>query len=383
MISRILEIPLKNKKSFFLFGPRGTGKTYWVKSHLLKAVYIDLLDTEVYTLLLANPSRLQEFIPKDYQDWIVIDEVQRIPALLNEVHRLIEQDHYAFVLTVSSARSLRKKGVNLLAGRALIYHMHPLVAQELGDQFDLKQVLSYGLLPSIVSEADPKAYLKSYVHTYLREEVLQEGLTRNLSAFTRFLEVASFSQGQVLNMSAIASDVGVNQKNISNYFDILDDLLLGFRLPIFIKRSKRQTVQHPKFYFFDVGVYQVIRPRGFIDTQAEIDGAGLETLFLQSIRALNDYYELEYQIYYWRTVSGVEVDFVLNGPHGFYAFEIKRAQTVSQNDAKSLRTFKQDFPDVTLYLIYGGSRQYNFGDVTVLPMLDALKKLLEILAPKK
>jgi predicted AAA+ superfamily ATPase len=379
MISRILEIPLKNKKSFFLFGHRGTGKTYWVKTHLARAVYIDLLDTEVYTLLLANPHRLLEFIPKDHQDWIVIDEVQRLPALLNEVHRLIEQERYAFVLTGSSARSLRKKGVNLLAGRALIYSMHPLTAQELGDQFELNHTLLYGLLPSILSEPDPKAYLKSYVHTYLREEVLQEGLTRNLSAFTRFLEVASFSQGQVLNMSVIAKDVGINQKNIANYFDMLDDLLLGIRLPIFTKRSKRQTIQHPKFYFFDVGVYQVLRPRGFIDTQAEIDGPGLETLFLQSVRAINDYYELEYQLYYWRTLSGLEVDFVLNGPRGFYAFEIKRSQTVSQSDAKALRAFKQDFPDATLYLIYGGSRSYNFDDVRVLPMTDVLKGMLKLL----
>lgn len=383
MISRILKKPLANRKSFFLFGPRGTGKTYWVRTNLTNAVYIDLLNTESYAILLANPHRLVDFIPKDYKGWIIIDEVQRIPMLLNEVHRLIEKENHIFVLTGSSARNLRKKGANLLAGRALVYYMHPLLAQELGNQFDLKNALSYGLLPAILTEPDPKAYLKAYVNTYLREEVLQEGLTRNLSAFTRFLEVASFSQGQVLNMSAIARETHVNQKNISNYFDVLDDLLLGYKLPVFNKRAKRQIIQHPKFYFFDVGIYQTLRPKGFIDIQTELDGPALETLFLQSIRAINDYYELEYQLYYWRTLAGIEVDFIIYGHNGFYAFEIKHSQTVSRHDIKGLKAFQNDYPDVTLYLIYGGNQQYNFSGVTVLPIVDVLMQLPKILAKQE
>ena len=219
MISRILHKPAKHAKSFLLLGPRGTGKTYWVKTQLPDSIYIDLLDTEVYLSLLANPHRITDFIPKNYKHWIVIDEVQRIPELLNEVHRLIESEHYLFALTGSSARNLRKKGVNLLAGRALIYHMYPLVAQELGEQFNLQRALNFGLLPAVLSEPDPKAYLQAYVHTYLREEILQEGLTRNLAAFTRFLEVASLSQGQVLNMSSIARETALNQKIISSYFE--------------------------------------------------------------------------------------------------------------------------------------------------------------------
>lgn len=379
MISRILKNPLKHKKSFFLFGPRGTGKTYWIKHSLPGAIYIDLLNMEVYALLLSDPHRLVDFIPKDYHGWIVVDEVQRIPDLLNEVHRLIEQDHHIFVLTGSSARSLRKKGVNLLAGRALVYHMYPLVAQEIGKKFDLAKVLSYGLLPAILSEPDPAAYLKSYVTAYLREEVMQEGLTRKLSVFTRFLEVASFSQGQVLNMSAIAREIGTSQKNVSNYFDILDDLLLGYRLPIFSKRAKRQMVQHPKFYYFDVGVYKALRPKNMLDVQSEIDGAALETAFLQSLRAINDYYELDYQIYYWRTTSGVEVDFIIYGAKGFFAFEIKRAKVASRIDAKGLLSFQKDYPKAKLYLIYGGERKYYFGDVKVVPMTDMLFELPDIL----
>jgi predicted AAA+ superfamily ATPase len=335
---------------------------------------------EVYALLAANPHRLLDFIPQNYDGWIVIDEVQKIPELLNEVHRLIEKNHSTFVLTGSSARSLRKKGVNLLAGRALVYHLYPLTAQELGDDFELKKSLAYGTLPAILSEPDPKAYLKAYVTTYLREEVLQEGLTRNLAAFTRFLETASFSQGQILNMSTIARETAISQKNVSNYFDILDDLLIGYRLPIFTKKAKRKTIQHPKFYFFDAGVYQSIRPQGFSEVQAEIDGVALETLFLSALRAINDYYELDYQLSYWRTVTGLEVDFIVYGPKGFYAFEIKRSRNVSPHDAKGLRAFRQDFPDAALYLIYCGDQTYYFGDVKVLPIKEALLKLPQILS---
>ncbi|MBN1684140.1 MAG: ATP-binding protein [Gammaproteobacteria bacterium] len=379
MVTRILEKPLQNPKSFFLLGPRGTGKTYWLKQKLKDVVYVDLLDMETYRLLIADPHRLLEFIPKNYTDWIVIDEIQRIPELLNEVHRLIESEKQLFILTGSSARNLRKKGVNLLAGRALIYHMHPLIVQEIGDSFDLKRVLSWGLLPATLSEPDPKAYLKSYVTAYLREEVMQESLTRNLSTFTRFLETASFSQGQVLNMSTIAREVGTSAKNISNYFDILNDLLIGFRLPIFTKRAKRQTVQHPKFYYFDVGVYQTLRPKGYLDSQPEIDGAGFETLFLQSLRAINDYYDLEYQLYYWRTTAGIEVNFIIHGPKGLFAFEIKQSKSVTRHDAKSLFSFQKDYPEAKLYLIYGGERRYYYGNVIVLPIRDALFELPKII----
>ncbi|MBN2689302.1 MAG: ATP-binding protein [Gammaproteobacteria bacterium] len=379
MLSRILKRPLRYRKSFFLLGPRGVGKTCWIKQNLPDAIYLDLLDTEVYVTLLANPGRILDFIPKDYDGWIVIDEVQRIPELLNEVHRLIERDDYVFVLTGSSARSLRKKGVNLLAGRALIYHMHPLLVQELDDQFDLDKALMFGMLPAIISEPDPRSYLKAYVSAYLREEVVQEGLTRNLAVFTRFLEAASFSQGQILNMAVIARECGTSQKNVSNYFDVLDDLLIGYRLPAFNKRAKRQTVQHPKFYFFDAGVYQVIRPKDFADEQSRIDGVALETIFLQSLRAINDYYDLEYRFYYWRTKTGMEVDFIVYGPQGFFAFEIKKSKRVNRMDAKGLLSFKEEFHGVSLFLIYGGEKEYYFGDVKAVPISKALSDLPAIL----
>jgi uncharacterized protein len=379
MLTRLLKKPLELGKSFFLFGPRGTGKTTWIKNNLLQATYIDLLQTNTYLEFLANPGILEKYIPPNFSDWIVIDEVQRVPMLLNEVHRLIEEKKYKFVLTGSSSRSLRKQGVNLLAGRALVYNMHPLTVQELGVNFDLQKSLHFGHLPAIFSEPDPGAYLNAYVHMYLREEVMQEGLTRNAAAFQRFLEIASFSQGSVLNMAAIARDAMVKQKVVSSYFDILDDLLLGFRLPVFNKRAKRRVVNHPKFYYFDVGVFRILRPRSLLDAPEEIDGVSLETLFLQELRAINDYLELGYEIFYWRTQTGLEVDFVILGESGFHAFEIKRSAQVHSIDGKALRAFHEEFPQSKLHLLYGGERRLYLNNINAIPLVDALRELPQLI----
>ncbi len=236
MYSRLLTPSFK--KSFFLFGPRGTGKSSWVKKTFPSALYLDLLEAELYNDLLANPQRLENLIPKKFDHWIILDEVQKIPALLNEVHRLIEKYTYRFIMTGSSARSLRRRGVNLLAGRALTSFLHPLTAAELGEDYQLDHSLQYGQLPCAYTETNPKAYLESYVQTYLREEIQQEGLLRNLAAFTRFLEAASFSQGSILNVSNVSRECAVERKVVENYFSILEDLLLGVRLPVFTKKSK-------------------------------------------------------------------------------------------------------------------------------------------------
>jgi uncharacterized protein len=379
MISRIINIPLKYNKSFFLFGPRGVGKTCWVKEAIPNSLYIDLLDSEKYFALASLPKRIEDFIPPNFTDWIIIDEIQKVPLLLNEVHRLIEEKKYKFVLTGSSARSLRKKGVNLLAGRAIVYYLYPLTVQELGEQFDLKRSLHYGNLPAILSEPKPEMYLKTYINSYLREEIQQEGLTRNLGAFVRFLEIASFSQGSILNMAKIARDVGVHQKIVISYFEILDDLLLAYRIPTFTKRAKRKVISHPKFYFFDAGIYYSLKPKGLIDSVAELEGVALETLFLQELRAINEYYQLDYQIFYWRTQTGIEVDFIVYGNNGFHAFEIKRSNQVSKQDAKGLQCFAEEYPEAKLYLLYGGNQKYYYGNVVAQSIFETLKKLPEIL----
>lgn len=377
MYSRLLSPP--KGKSFFLFGPRGTGKSTWVKTIFPEAVYLDLLDSGLYTELLAQPARIRNYIPTDRERWIVIDEVQRIPELLNEVHRLIEDQQLRFILTGSSARSLRKRGVNLLAGRALTYSLHPLTSVELGADFELSHFLDYGGLPSIMQETAPKAYLESYVSTYLREEIQQEGLTRNLGAFSRFLEAASFSQGQVLNVSAVSRECAIERKVVENYFGILDDLLLSYRLPVFTKKAKRKMVQHQKFYFFDVGVYQTLRPRGPLDRPSEIDGAALETLFLQELIAYNAYLNLGYTLFYWRTQAEREVDFVLYGEKGIKAFEVKLATKVRQEDTKGLKAFLADYPMAKVYLIYCGERSMRDDGIEILPMKACLPGLPDLL----
>ena len=380
MYNRLLKKPLQNNKSFFLFGPRGVGKTTWIRSCLTQTLYFDLLETRLYTKLLSDPQSLEKLIPLGFADWIVIDEVQRIPMLLNEVHRLIENKKYKFILTGSSARNLRKKGVNLLAGRALTYHLYPLTAQELGKDYDLGKVLQFGTLAAVFSEPDPQKYLESYVHTYLREEVLQEGLTRNISDFARFLEIASYSQASQLNMNNIAREAEIHQKVVTSYFNILEDLLLSFRLYPFTKKAKRRLVTHPKFYYFDVGVYRHLRRLGPFDHPEEISGIALESLFLQELRAINDYYECGYQIYFWRSQSGLEINFVLYGAKGLLAFEIKQARKVNEYDLKNLRKFKEDYPMTKLYLLYGGERKEYHNDIEIIPFFMAMQNLPQLLS---
>jgi predicted AAA+ superfamily ATPase len=378
MYSRLIEPP--KEKSFFLFGPRGTGKTTWVKSKFKDALYLDLLEAELFNDLLSNPQRLENFIPKDFNDWVILDEVQRIPELLNEVHRLIEKSKHKFILTGSSARKIRRRGVNLLAGRALSYHLYPLTTKELGKDFDLNHSLSYGQLPCAYTEENPKAYLESYVKTYLEEEIQQEGFTRNLGAFSRFLEAASFSQGSVLNISSVARDCSVERKVVENYFTILEDLLIAYRIPVFAKRAKRRLVAHPKFYFFDVGLYRTLRPTGPLDIPEEIGGHAFETLFLQELEAINTYLKLGYNIFYWMTSNNMEVDFVLYGDKGIKAFEVKRTGKISSSMLRGLKAFQKDYPRAKLYFIYGGERVLREGDIEILPLKNALKELPEILS---
>ncbi len=225
IIDRLFKYP-KND-SFFLLGPRGTGKSYFIRTTFKKSIYINLLEDQVYQSLLANPSRMELLIPLKHKDWVVIDEIQKIPALLDEVHRLIEEKKFRFVLTGSSARKLKRAGANLLAGRAHSQHSYPLTALELGDNFDIKRALKSGMLPKAYLEDEYKDFLASYVATYLKEEVQQEGLVRNIGSFARFLEAASFSQGQILNYSNVSADASVERKTVTNFFQILEDLLLA------------------------------------------------------------------------------------------------------------------------------------------------------------
>jgi len=362
-----------------VFGPRGTGKTTWVKTTFPSSIYIDLLEAELFNDLLANPQRLEKMVPGGFNDWIVLDEIQRVPDLLNEVHRLIEKFKYKFILTGSSARKLKKHGPNLLAGRALSRFFHPLTAKELGNDFNLEHSLKFGFLPSVYVESDPKGYLESYVKTYLQEEINQEGLTRNLGAFSRFLEAASFSQGAVLNISSVARECAVERKIVENYFTILEDLLIAHRVPVFSKRSKRKTVIHPKFYFFDAGVFGTLRPMGPLDTPEEAQGAAIETVVFQEMLALNDYLGLGYNIYYWRTADDIEVDFVLYGEKGIKAIEVKRTSRINDSMFKGLKAFAKEYPVAKCYFVYGGDRRMWENNIEIVPISEFLTGLSDIL----
>jgi predicted AAA+ superfamily ATPase len=377
----MLTIPFKERKSFFLFGPRGTGKTTLLKSTFPESIFVNLLQSEYYNRLNADPGFIKKIIPPDYSDWIIIDEIQRIPELLNEVHDLIESRNHIFILTGSSARKLRRDGVNLLAGRALTYFLYPLTAIEQGKSFSIIESLRLGHLPARFSEHNPQKYLKDYVKTYIREEVLQEGLTRNIGHFSRFLEIASFSQGGVVNMSEIAREAHIERSLAENYFSILEDLLIGVGLPVFTRKAKRKLIAHQKFYYFDVGVFRAIRPTGPLDSEAEIDGPALETLVLQELRAMNDYLETDYHLYFWRTKNGLEVDFILYGPNGLIAIEVKRSSHIHSKNLRGLKEFQKDYPPAKCYIFYSGNDALYIDNIRVLPIVQALKELEKILKP--
>ena len=377
MFARALQLPAQ--KSFFLFGPRGTGKSTLLRATFPDAVVFDLLDLSVYAELLAHPDRLEALSRPRAPARIVIDEVQRVPALLDEVHRLIERHRWRFALTGSSARKLRRGGVNLLAGRARTLAMHPLTAAELGRRFDLSHSVRFGQLPSVYVESDPQHYLASYVGTYLREEVQAEALTRNLDAFSRFLTAASFSQAAVLSVSSIAREIGLPRKTVEGYFSLLDDLLLSVRLPVFARRARRAMTGHVKFYFFDAGVYRALRPRGPLDAPEDVDGPAIETLVLQELRATNDNHALGYSLFHWRTRDQKEIDFVLYGERGLVAIEVKRAARLREEDLAALRLFASDYPVARCILFYGGEHEYVVDRIRILPLASALPRLLDII----
>ena len=372
-------IDIDRSQSCFLLGPRGTGKTFWIRQFLSDCVYIDLLDDEIYRKLLANPASLSTWIPPDSQNPIVIDEIQKIPTLLDEVHRQIEHFGRRFILTGSSARKLRRGGANLLAGRALINECYPLTLHEIDEGFDLEERLKYGCLPAAINHPNPARFLAAYVNTYLKEEIQAEGIVRNISSFARFMEAASFSQAQVLSMAAVSRDCGVQRKAVEQYFQILDDLLIAARLPVFTRRAKRSMTAHPKFFFFDVGVYRTLRPSGPLDEPEQIEGVALESLVFQEIRALNHYLGWEYDLYFWRSRAKLEVDLVLYGPRGLHAIEIKRTGRLRHQDLKGLQAFLRDYPTAQGHFLYQGKANRYYDRVHVQPVAEFLEDIQAIL----
>ncbi len=365
-IKRDINIPAT---SFFLFGPRGTGKSTFVKSLINKnTLYIDFLDPDTFRTYTAFPETLIKTVNAVNTVQVIIDEVQKVPQILDVVHKIMEERKIRFILTGSGARKLKKTGADLLGGRAIYCRMHPFTANELGKSFSLNKALQTGLIPVVERSVDPAKTLSAYVDIYLREEIMAEGLVRNLGTFTRFLEIISFSHGTVLNVSNLARECQAGRGIVTGYIDILEDLLLAYRLPVFTRRAKRKTASHPKFYLFDNGLYRRLRQRGPLDIESEISGPALEGLVGQHLRAYSDFALPDAHLFYWRSLAGNEVDFILYGGKTFTAVEVKNTKVIRPSDYNGLTSFGDDYPEASYVLLYKGNVIMKHKNIFVVPV---------------
>lgn len=320
-----------------MFGARGTGKSFLIQKEQRGWPVFDLLDSDIFTALVRRPKLIGERIPKD-ASIVVIDEIQIFPELLNEVHRLISSRGLKFLLTGSSARKLRRKGTNLLAGRAWEARLFPLVFSEIQD-FDLENHLTRGGLPSVYLSSHPFEELNSYVNLYLKEEINAEALSRHLSAFSRFLEIMAFQNSEELSFEGIASDVGISAGTVRNYIEVLQDTLIGFVLPAFKETKKRKPISRAKFYYFDVGVGNFLAKREAIKAGSEAFGKAFEHFIVLELRAYLHYRRLRHELCYWRSTSGFEVDLVVGKK---LAIEIKSSDLVVERHLKGLDALKEE-----------------------------------------
>ncbi len=357
------------KKSYFLFGPRQTGKTHLIAKTIPEARIYDLLDGGTLAALSQNPGRIeQELTPQD--QWVVIDEVQRLPELLNEVHRLIEKKKLHFLLTGSSARKLRRTGVNLLGGRARTKHLHPLSAVELGSHFDVNRALSNGLIPSIYLSDDPRADLEAYTGTYLKEEIMAEGAVRNLPAFSRFIHVAAQCNATVINFTNVANDAQVKRTTVHEYFEILRDTLILRELPAWREGRSRKPRVSSKYYFFDAGVAHHLQGRTVRPGTAEF-GAAFETYIMHELTCRRDYVGLP-ELSFWKSASGLEVDFLIGDK---IALEVKAKENVSPHDLRSLRAIKDEGAFRRFVCVSLEPHARKVDGIEILPLSVFLKEL--------
>jgi predicted AAA+ superfamily ATPase len=349
---RFYPLPFPKGQTIILFGPRKTGKTTFLKHTFPNSLFIDLLQSELLRKYSTQPERLREelLLLKNEQKElpIIIDEAQLVPALLNEIHWLIENAGLYFILCGSSTRRLRAAGVNLLGGRAWTYSFFPFVYPEL-NPFDLQQVLERGVIPSHYLSPSYQRHLEAYVQDYLTLEIQQEGLVRNLPAFQHFLEVAAFSSGEIINYANIAREAGVNEKTIKAYFDILEDSLVGYRLPPFAKKQKRDLIfKSNKFYFFDVGLMNALKRSVTSMQSMENKGHVLESYIFQELNAYRLLQEDKKSLTFWRTTTGLEVDFILDNQ---IAIEVKLSQNIHDAHLKGLVAFAEENPSKGLILV--------------------------------
>ncbi|MDE0116038.1 MAG: DUF4143 domain-containing protein [bacterium] len=377
MFERMLSLPESGTETFFLWGPRQAGKSTLLKLHYPDGVWVDLLKADEFRRYVARPELLREELEASGPDpsrQVVIDEIQKVPALLDEVHWLIENRGLCFALCGSSARKVRRGGANLLGGRAIRYEMRGLTAGEVGDAFDLDRALNHGYLPGIYESARPRQLLDAYIADYLREEVAAEGLVRNLPAFSGFLDAAALSDGDPVNYSNIARECGVSGPTAKSYFDILTDTLLARWLPRWQRRAKRRLSGAPKLYFDDVGVVNRLARRGELERGSDVYGKAFENWVFHELSAFISYRDLDEQLAYWRLPSGIEVDFVIGDMR--LAIEAKSTANATRKHLKGLRTLAEEHPGVRRMVVCLEPRPRRTDDgIDIVPATDFAHRL--------
>ncbi len=377
-LRRCLDLQLPQRQSAFLWGPRKTGKTTFLKQRFPRSLYFDFLQSELFIEFSKKPFLLREQLlaqdPRRLRHPVILDEVQKVPQILDEVHWLIENKGWRFLLCGSSARKLKRGHANLLGGRAWRYEMRPLASPEIG-RVDLLRALNHGLIPShYLQEEQIERTLKAYVQDYLKEEVFAEGLTRNIPAFSRFFDAMGYSHGELLNFSNIARDCGVDSKTVREYYQILVDTLLGTLIPPFRKRQHRQVIGKAcKFYLFDVGVAGIITRRHLAESRGETFGKAFEHFLLMELLAYRSYSRSDFDIHFWRTKTGLEVDFILGDAE--VALEIKGSSRVDSSDLRALRAFTEGFRPKKAFLICNETARRVAGGTHLVPWREFLAEL--------
>ncbi len=373
MFARFISIQDIENESVFLWGARQTGKSTLLKSNFPNARYIDLLKSDDFERFSRRPALLREELDAVIENQlIIIDEIQKIPQLLDEVHWLIVNRDYRFILSGSSARKLKRSGANLLGGRAISNKLFPLVSTEISD-FNLIRAVNNGMLPRHYTIENAQKRLQAYIGDYLQEEIRAEALIRNLTSFTRFLEVAALTSGEMVNYLNIATDCGVSAPTIKEYFSILEETMIGYMIPAFTEKTKRRIVQAPRFYYFDVGIVNYLLKRKSLQPGSTDFGKAFEHLIIQEIIAYLSYSENDNQLSYWRTSSGFEVDAVIGKAK--VAIEIKSSKEVQSKHIKGLKIFKDEFPETRLIIVSLDINPRLMNGVEVLPAELFLKKL--------
>jgi len=378
MLRRALGLPKRSPDSFFLWGPRQVGKSSLLRATYPEATRIDLLRTDEYVRYLQRPGLLRDELRDAAPGTLtLIDEVQKVPALLDEVHWLIEHRRLAFGLCGSSARKVRRGHANLLGGRAVRYELFGFVSAELGAEFDLTRMLNHGYLPRHYLAADPRRLLRAYVDDYLKEEIAAEGVTRNLPAFASFLHGAAFSDTELVNYTNIARECGVSANAVKEYFQILVDSLLGRFLPSYTRRPKRRVIQSPKFYFADVGVVNHLARRGTLARGSELFGKALENLVHHELTAFREYREQSWDLSYWRLASGVEVDFIVAASGIRAAIEVKSTEHAGDHHLGGLRAIVVDHRSIghRILVCLEPKRRVTVDGIEILPVTEFLERL--------